>query len=111
MNPVIQRVSQRVGNRLSPGQKLLIRLDVARAEAFGNTVCPHGAPFVVVALQPDFEQIAEPAVFGQIFGGKMAVIVEYRLRCRILLVEVARSLTLLKKMFRYKSHVPLSILT
>jgi hypothetical protein len=48
----------------------------------------------MVALKPDLKQIAEMMVFGQLLGGKMAMIIEYGLPGRIFRIEIAGSFTL-----------------
>jgi hypothetical protein len=58
----------------------------------------------VVALQPDLKQVAETTIFGNIFGGKMAMVVEDGLFGRIRFVEIAGSLTLQQKIVRYEFH-------
>ena len=43
---------------------------------FADAVGPHGAPFVVVAFQPDFEQIPKAAVGRHVLRRQVAMIVE-----------------------------------
>jgi hypothetical protein len=46
----------------------------------------------VIAFEPDFEQITEAAIFGDVFGREMAVVVKNRLGFCILVKETARGL-------------------
>jgi hypothetical protein len=48
----------------------------------------------MVTLQPYLKQVAETTVFCNVFGGKMAMVVEDGLFGRIRFVEAAGSLTL-----------------
>ena len=53
--PVVERVAQGVRHGLGPRQELVMRVRLARAIGFAYAVGPHGAPLVVVALEPDLE--------------------------------------------------------
>ena len=68
MSPVIERIAQGVRHRRRPGAELGERFRRARAEVLRNSVGPHGAPFVMVAFQPDFKEVAELPVFGDVPG-------------------------------------------
>src|SRR5262245_4396337 len=105
MRPVIQRVAQRLRNRRSPGPALLDRRDVPRAIALVNTVGAHRPPLVVIALRPDREQALELAILGDVRRRQMVVIVEDRLRFRVLLIKEARRLALKQEILVEKCHV------
>jgi len=88
MSPMVERVAEGGRNGASPGEKLFGRRGVAGAIALVNSVGPHGAPFVMIALQPDFEQIIEAAIRGDVRGGKMGMVVEDGLALGIDMVEL-----------------------
>jgi hypothetical protein len=62
MAPMVERIAQRVGNGADEGLVFFLVAGVARAEALRDAVGPHGAPFVVVARQPDVVEIAEAII-------------------------------------------------
>ena len=43
---------------------------------FVHTVCSHGAPLVVVGLQPQFIKVAEPSVLRYVFRRQVVVVVK-----------------------------------
>ena len=90
MGPVIERIAQALRHGRGPRQELLVRRGVAGAEALRHPVGPHRAPFVVIALEPDLEQVREPPVAGDVSRRQMAVIIENRLPGRILVIQPAR---------------------
>jgi hypothetical protein len=79
VRPVIQRIAQRVRHGTGPRQELLVRSSIAGAITLADRIGPHGAPFVVIALQPDFGKVVELPVSGDVLGREMAMIVENRL--------------------------------
>ncbi len=104
MRPVIERVAQAVRHGLRPRQELVVRIGVARAEPLGDAARPHRAPLVVVAFQPDFEQICEPAILGDVLRRKMAVIVDDRLRRRVRVKQPLRGLRLEQEVVVDEAH-------
>src|SRR6266481_8244073 len=84
MGPVIQRITQRVRDCFCPCGKLLIGVSIAGAVAFRHAITTHGAPFIVVSLQPDLKQVIEPAILCYLPGGEMAMVVKNRLAGGIL---------------------------
>ena len=88
--PVIQRIAQAARHGRRPGEELLIGRRVAGAEALGHAVGAHGAPLVVIALEPDLEQVVEAPVAGHVGRRQVAVVVENRLPRRMLVIEPAR---------------------
>jgi hypothetical protein len=83
MRPVIERIAQRLRHRLRPRKKLVARRSVAGAELLGHTARAHRAPLVMISLEPDFEEIREPAILSDILRRQVAVIVDDRLRRRV----------------------------
>ena len=88
--PVIQRIAQAARHGRRPGEELLIGRRVAGAEALGHAVGAHGAPLVVIALEPDLEEVVEAPVAGHVGRRQVAVVVENRLPRRMLVIEPAR---------------------
>src|SRR6185312_1304676 len=97
MSPVVERIAQRVWDRLCPGEELLIGLNVACAITFVYAVGAHCTPLVVISFEPDFKQIAKAPVLSDVFGRDMAVIVNDRLRFCVALVQFPRGAVLQEK--------------
>src|SRR5262249_33917139 len=87
MRPVVERIAQGVGNGSGPGQKLIVMRGLSGDISFGDSVGPHGAPFVMVALEPDFVEIGKTAILGDVFGAKMTVVVDNGLRPSALMIK------------------------
>ena|SRR5437868_11036113 len=104
MGPVIERIPESVGNGSRPCQKLLVRLRTARAVPFRYTVGSHRAPFVMIALEPYFREVAETMVVRDLFGGKMAVIVQNRLLRRVFPIKATSSFCSQQKVLGNESH-------
>ena len=51
-------------------------LRIALEHAFVDTVRPHGAPFIMIAFEPDLRQIAKPAVRRDVGCRKVAMIID-----------------------------------
>jgi hypothetical protein len=64
----------------------------------------------MVALKPDFVQVGEPAILGDVFRRKMAVIVQNRLSSGVGVIKMSRGFALKKKVSGYKPHVPLVLM-
>jgi hypothetical protein len=92
VRPVIERIAQGVRNGSRPGQKFFVGRGIACDVFLGNAVGPHGPPFIVVAFQPDFVEIREAAILGNVAGRKMTVVVEDGLRRGELMIETPRRL-------------------
>ena len=99
VRPLIKRVAQRVGNSSRPGQEFLVRRGISGDVLLRDAVRPHGAPFVVVTLKPDFEEIRKLAIFSDVAGKKMTVVVEDRLGSGELMIETARHVVREKEIF------------
>ena len=76
---MIKRVAQRVRNGFGPSEKLVPRRNIAGAKFFRNAIRPHRAPFIMVAFEPDFEEVVEPAVARDVAWRDVAVIIKNRL--------------------------------
>src|SRR5437899_9839977 len=88
-----------------PGKELFARLAIPGAVTLGHAIGAHGAPFVMVAFQPNLKQVRELSIVRYVARRQMAVIVEYRLLRRITTVQVASRLILEKKIVGYESHI------
>jgi len=90
VGPVEERVAEGMGHGACPGEEFFVGRRVAGAVAFVHAVGAHGAPFVVVAFEPDFEEVLEAPVFGQVARRQVAVEIEDGFRLGVLVVEPAR---------------------
>ncbi len=104
MGPVIERVPEALRHRGCPRRELVVRFGVARAAALRHTVGAHGPPLVVIALQPDFEQVGEAAILGDVARRQVAVIVQDRLICRVVPVKPSRRFGLEEKIVVNERH-------
>jgi hypothetical protein len=89
MSPMVERIAEAVRNSGSPSEKFVVKGSVTGAEGFGDTVGPHGAPLVVIAFEPDLEEVAELAIGGDVRGGKMRMEIEDGERSGKFVIEVA----------------------
>ena len=88
VGPMVERVAHGVGNRLGPLLELLpVGGLLAGAVFLVDAVGTHGAPFVVVAFEPDFRQVVETVVLCDIAGNEVAMVVDNRHFGRVLVVE------------------------
>jgi hypothetical protein len=92
MRPVIQRIAQGRRHRTGPRLEFLDRRSAAGAVAFGHSIGPHRAPFIVIAFQPDFEEVLELSVLSHVFGRQVAMIIEDGLLFGVRVVKPARGL-------------------
>src|SRR5271166_3815681 len=92
MRPVIERVAQRARNHPRPGNELLVWQGISAAIALWhlNAVSAHGPPLVMVSFQPDFAEIAEAPVSGNVGGAEMGVVVQDGLWFRVFAKQPAR---------------------
>ena len=104
MGPVIQRVAQRLRHRRRPGAELVQRPRVAGAVAFVDAVGAHRPPLVMIALEPDLEQVVEPPVLGDVARRQVVVIVENRLLGSVALVKAPRRRGLEKEICAEERH-------
>src|SRR5450631_4827718 len=87
---MVERVAQRIRNRSRPRQKFFVRSRIPRNIFLRHAVGPHRPPFIVIALQPDLEEVAKPAIFRNVSWREMTVIIENRLRRGELMIEPPR---------------------
>ncbi len=94
---MIERVAQRLRHRLGPGLKLLPVAARAGAVFLGDAVRAHGAPLVVIAVEPNRGKRPEFVVLRDLLGRQVAVVVDDRLGFGEALVEVASGVGLEQK--------------
>ena len=104
MRPVIERVAERVRHGGRPGLELVKWTGAARAKTFRDAVGPHGAPFVVIAFEPDFKQILELAVRRDVARRNVAMVVKNRLGLGVLMVKFAGRFGAQQKIFVDEGH-------
>jgi hypothetical protein len=78
-----------------------VRIRIARAVALGHSAGAHRAPFVVVAFEPDLEQIREAAIVRDVARRQVAVVIENRLSRREFVVKPPRRPVLEQKIVVY----------
>ncbi len=91
MGPGIQRIAQHFGHRTGPCLEFFKRVGRSGDELFADAGPAHGAPFVMVATQPNLGQVGINAVVGDFFGRQMIVVINDRQRRGDLVVEVGGS--------------------
>ena len=96
---MIERIAQRVRHGSRPGEEFFVGRRVAGRILLAHSIGPHGTPFVVVAFQPDFEQILKAAVGSHVLGRQMAMIVEDGLIFRVLMIKPLRGPGMQQKIF------------
>src|SRR5579863_5387114 len=84
---MVQGIAQGMGNGARPRQEFLFVRGVAGAKALVDPVGTHGAPFVVVSLQPDLEEILKASIRSHVLRREVTVIVENRLGFGVFVVK------------------------
>ncbi len=92
MGPVIERIAQGVGDGRRPGVEFFLRRGVAGDEALGNSVRPHRAPFIMIAREPEFRQVAKLVIGGNLRRREMIVIIDDGLGRRVAMIKLASRL-------------------
>ncbi len=89
VSPMIERVTESVGNCLCPLLELLpVGGILAGAETLVNAIAAHGTPLVVIAHEPDLCDRLETLVFGYHLGNEVTVIIDDRHFSRMLVVKL-----------------------
>ena len=108
MRPVIDRVSNSVGQAPGKGKELFIVSRIAGHETLFHAVCADNAPLVMVAQQPQLRQVIGGLILAYLLRAEMAVIVNDRLRGSVLMVQFLRSFGTEQKILIHKFfHVSL----
>ena len=76
VTPVVNGVADHVGKSGGKRGKLFPVGAVSGDVSLRNPGCPHDAPLVMVAPQPDSADVPKRLVFGDFPGGNMAVVVQ-----------------------------------
>ena len=104
VGPVVKGIAKSVGNGAGPCQEFVKVGSVAGAEVFGHSIGTHGAPLVVIAFEPDLEQIIEAAIFGDVFRPKVTVVIDDGLGFGVIVVELLSFPGMEKKIFVDEAH-------
>ena len=100
MGPVVERVAERIRNGLCPLLELLpVRSVFACAVFLVYSVRTHSAPFVVVAHEPDLCDGFKTLVLGNHLRNKVAVIIDNRHLCRMIVIQLLCGLGLQQEIF------------
>ena len=89
MAPVVQRVADQARQDGGECAEFLTRVGIAGDEFLRDAVPAHLAPFVVVAAEPYFGDVVEPAVLGDLLRVDVAVVVDDGQLRRNIVVEMA----------------------
>lgn len=108
MSPMVEGIAETVRDRGSPGEEFVAGGSVTGTERFRDTVGAHGAPFVVIAFQPDLAEVAELAIGGDVGGGKMGMEIENGLESGKFVVEMASGGVVEEKIVVDKGHSALA---
>ena len=94
MRPVIERIANRRRYRARPRLEFFAIARIAGDEALVDAVRAHRAPFVVIAVEPDFGERSKAMIVGDLLHRQMAVIVDDRKFFDEAVIEIARDLAL-----------------
>ena len=89
VRPVVERIAQGVRDGACPGEEFVIGICVARDVALGFAIAAEGAPLVVISSEPDFEQVGELAVLGDVLRREVIVVIEDRFAAGEVVVELS----------------------
>ncbi len=95
VRPVVERVAHRIGHRLGPFSNFSQSVvSSCPCNTSHRPVGAHGAPFVVVAFEPDLRQVVETVIRSHVLGNQVAMVVDDRHLGRMVVVKTLRSLGL-----------------
>jgi hypothetical protein len=100
---MIERIAHTVPESIGPFQEFFPATAVARNKALIDAVGTHGTPFIVIDAQPRLRDVCKHIVFGYLSGIQVVVIVDYRLRRRIFLIQFDREIGFEQKIIFYHS--------
>ena len=106
MTPVEKRTACKLRQNSCPDKEFLPCRGIAGDVLLIDSVCPHGAPFVMVCLEPELGEVAEAAVLRDIFRRKMVVVVIDRLDLRVFVIQGPGRFVLQQKVFIHEAHCP-----
>jgi len=99
LRPMKERIAQRARHGAGPSLKLLEVRRVPGAQALGDAVGAHGAPLVVIPIEPNFGDGPKLVVRRHVLRREVAVVVDDGLRPRKGLVQIARGVGFEQKIF------------
>ena len=99
MRPVVNRITERRRDRFGKREKLFPIAGITGAEFLRDTIGTHGAPFVMVTGEPDFVEIPESFVTGNLLRRQMTVIIVNRFLRGVVVVQLPRNVTVKEKIF------------
>ena len=73
---MVERIAHRVGHRFSPFAEFVAVRGCARDELLGDAVDAHGAPLVMVAVEPYTGDVVEGLVIGHLLGRQVVMIID-----------------------------------
>lgn len=72
---------------------------IAGAQPLRHAVGAHRPPFIVIAPQPDIVQVAEAGILRDLLRRQMAVVIENRLLCRVVMVQTPGKFAVQQEIF------------
>src|SRR5581483_3693482 len=80
VGPMVERITEGTRHRSRPSLELVAWRGGARAKFLADAIGAHGSPFVVIAFQPDLEEVGKLAVVGDVGRRKVTMEVQDGLR-------------------------------
>ena len=102
VGPVIERIADEGGHDLRVGEELVVVGGVARDEFLRYAAGAHRAPFIVVAAEPEFGDVRDLPVLGDLLRGDVAVVIDDRELFRVAVIEHLRGLVRQKEIPSHK---------
>ena len=102
MAPVVNGIAHGSLQRGCPSPELLLIRCIAGDETLRHTAGPHQTPFVVVALQPQLGEVGKGAVFCDLLGADVAMIIHDGLLLRHTVVQLTGRLGIQQKLLVHK---------
>src|SRR4051812_12293524 len=96
---MVQRIAEGMRDSRGPRLEFLERLGVSGDKPLGHAISPHGAPFVVIAFEPNLEQVVEPAIFCQVARRQVAMVIKNGLLFSELMIKASGGSCLQQKIF------------
>ena len=87
MRPVIKRIADALGNGFRPLEEFFLIRRIAGYIAFFHAAGPHGPPFVMVAAEPDFGDVAIFLIAGNFGRVQMAMEIKNRHGLGIIFIQ------------------------
>ena len=107
VSPVVERIAEAVRDRGGPSEELVVGRSIAGTKGFSDAVGTHGTPFVVIALEPNLEEVAKPPIGGDVRRGEMRVEIKDGLTGGKSVIEMAGGGVLEQEILVDKGHIAL----